>query len=680
MKRLLIFALLATALPAQPPNAADAPVGGIQIKNITPFARRDVVTTVLPFAEGTYRGEPLKLTSGPYAGRQLQSAPMGARWPDGSVRFARVYVPVDIAAGTVANRSVAIGQGTQVPFQWDPAVSAGAGRLSIALKVGSSLLRFGPWELLENGPSVNVWRARGRVPGTPFWADVWLEFGSNLPFARFWLHYGDSDPTDPEVLHHVGEVRLIVTGPGVMLRHEVDKVSDRRTVGDLTSLQIEPGSRWCDGESQAMKGILLFAGGNLGTGLAILQWPTFAMADSWESSGAFGPWGYLPGLPPNETPQSAGRRAIRDYRSHRTGPWAWPVLGCLPGPNTTGDQMDFSAMVCTAEAAGIAIERMHAVERSVLREACRPTHYRNADGSPLQTSKIANLTLWHGRPHWRSTIEKLGKSRQVTAADPHRERNMAWWGHDREHWSVNYLTTLAMLTGERWAIEECHHKCELWLSEVRVRSRSPGLNGMGAARDVGRTLQAGSMLWLVTGRDDMRTRIFERITVVENSWVGRNVSPHRPAVRRNPDGRNLGGLYPFAMPWQQAIGTVGLDAVAQTFGDTRARTLADLWALNVAGFGIFPKAGRLQAAKAVEWRGGQWDGWQEYDPQAELVTAPDPNVVEFYDPYMTWMQPGLVIAQRAAEAAGDPTLAQKARDALATRGNGWRSWEWRAIR
>lgn len=668
--------LLLGALRAQPAAAKPTPVGNVKLVNITGYDRRDVVTVVHPFPESTYRGEPLVVVDGPYTGVAAQHTQLGASWPDGSWRHALVHVPARLGPRETAVRSLATGNGARPAFQWTNAVAVGAARFSLSMRIGTNLVSLGPWKLMENGHLVNAWRARARVPNTTFWIEAWLEFGSGLDHARFWLHYGNSDPRDPDVTHAVGPIDLIVTGVAVRLRFESDKALSRNTTGDVTVMRLEQGSTWADGESQALKGVLLFIGGHGPTLRAETEWPVFAGSLEWQATGTFGPWGFLPDPPPGETPQTIAARAVSDWKAHNRGigdPWAAPVLGCLPTPGGTGDQADFSAVVATAGALGH-LERLHAIGRSVYREACRPTHLRNADASPLAIGADPSILLWNGRPDHRITRNKLGKSRGLAGGEGHYGNGISWWGRDRQHWSCNYLAFYALLTGDRWARHECEHLVELWLGEMRIRSGSPVLDGMGAPRGAGRTLQAAAHLYLVTGRNDLATRARERVTVTENGWTGRNTSPHRPAGANAPDGRNLGGQYSFTMPWQDGLGACGLDAIGHVLRHQPAIDLAALWARDMQEHGIFPLNTRLTAAKAVQWKGGAWDGWQEWTTGSPAAQPGDPNYVEFYRPYLTWMSPALVVNQR------DATLEPTATQALGLLSSSWRSWEWRALR
>ena len=406
------------------------------------------------------------------------------------------------------------------------------------------------------------------------------------------------------------------------------------------------------------------------------------MAKNWSQTGAFGCWGAVNGPPNGQAlnPTASFNRARADYGQHTKGdPFGWAVHGCAPDPNGTGDQADFSATPMQMEALGYPL-RLFSVGLSVLQNAARPTHLRNADGTAFKYTSKPEVLLWHSVNDHRITGDKLGKSATLNWSDCRSTRQGKWGGLGWEHWSAQYLTHYAMLTGDRWALAECDHHAELLLGTMHINSASVVLNNMGASRAVGRMLQAGSMLYLVTGRMGLLSRMQARIGVVEKQWRGRNTSPHRPGVVRNPDGRNLGGKYRFSLGWQQALGSGGLDAYAAVSGDQRADVLADLWSKNVVDHAIHFRVSRFIATKNEEWKGGAWNGWELYTGQEPSSRSPtDPNLVERYDPYLLWMMPAVVVARRHAEATGDDATVKKCDQVEAQvmgRNTSWRTWEW----
>ena len=257
-----------------------------------------------------------------------------------------------------------------------------------------------------------------------------------------------------------------------------------------------------------------------------------------------------------------------------------------------------------------------------------------------------------------------------------------WWGHDRQHHSINYLTTYALLTADPWALEECDHQVEICLGMYRVRSGQVVLDSAGASRATGRSLQAMAMLYLVTGRDDLRQRMIDRIhQVIAKHWVGGGVSgPIKPlSLKRGEPRSDLHKLFPagdprreqamkwrFAMPWQDALGAIGLDAAARVLGDELADRMARQVADTVVEYGIAHEDGHWRAVKSLKWEA---DG-QPGQPVRRV----------FYDGYLLWMGPAVVIARRHAAAAGRSTKRHDAILAQLRRNRSWGTSEWLGLR
>ena len=719
---------------AQLPTRDAETVGQVQLVNRAAHPRRDIVTTVVPFAEGAYTGQPLAVD-----GKHAHAAPFGARWPDGTWRYVRLTFPHAIGAQERLLVDVTDGQGTVPPFRLADSI-VGGGQLVFGLVAGgnasSPAAAFWGWECIEANPLAKTFRARLRLPTTPVWGELTIEFRHDLDHVRWWLTVGAADMTRSEQSYNLPPLWFVVRGPEVAMWHAPYKQIEKRVLDPWTAIELDAGGKWGDGQGIANTGTFLFdpgPGGDLETLDAERTGePLHAVSSSWAQTGAYGAWGYVRGPPPGSALNStaAVQRFLSDYGRHtKRDPFGWCAHGCAPDPNGTGSQTDFSATPMQMEALGFPT-RLHSVGLSVLQNAARPTHLRTADGSPYLFTDHPEVLLWHSVVDHRITGNKLGKSRTLNWSDCRSTAFGKWGGLGWEHWSVQYLTHYAMLTGDRWALEECQHHAELLLGTMHTNSASPVLNSMGASRAVGRMMHSGTMLYLVTGRQDLLTRMMARVGVVEKQWRGRNTSPCRPAVVRGPDPRNLGGLMPFAFgSWQDALGVLGLDAYANVSGDTRADTLAQLWAQNTVNFSMLddPNSNRWLFTKNEEWKGGAWHGWQEFTgvggaeaadanasrgdalqegefpfvpaltleemesllvdpllvpPRVAVIADPAPNFVEIYNPYGLWMLGATIVARRHALARGDQATVDKCDQVLAQVLGGrpsWATWEWSAL-
>jgi len=652
----------------------------VRVVNLSNEARTDVVTTVVPFPPGTWMGEILSVN-----GETIQYSYLGALWSESShARTALVRMPVSLKAAETKDYTIDIKKGNYSQFGYSPYIVQGSRTLLFGLMVGQKAIGFHTWKIEEAGHLLSTWTSKIRVPETPIWAELRVEVLSKQDHFKFWLQYGVSDSTIPAVTHNIPAVDFIVRGPKVHVRHSNDKVMSQSLLGNnISLLRVENGSQWAEGESQAMAGVLLF-NANSNTAKAEAHSQVITGSTSWKSSGAFGPWGYVPDPPKGETKVSMLLRANSDYVRHQGGnPWAYSLLGLNPTPSNTGAQADFGVMLLTAEALGN-VERLRAVQRSVYRDMCRPGHWRTINVDPLEVSQYPNYLPWQGQPNTRIGSEMFGKSRKISSKDGHEGWPGAPWAtRDREHWSANYVITYALLTGDPLALQECDRLVEAWLAECRYSLKTPTgkpvgyIADKGAARDVGRTLKAGVLLWLVTGREDLKQRIKERVIRIHEQWTGRLTSPVRPIDTHSPHGGNLNGLYTFFMPWQEGIGVVGLDAVYQVFSDSKAKEIADHASRTLVKYGFWIENNNWVCGKAVRWKGGQALTPNEYATGRES-----------YAPYGEWAVGGVIIQKRYAIQRGDQTMIDRCNQIInqeksRTSSNYRRLWtihEWKSVR
>lgn len=659
------------APPTPPPQGIDRPrarpAATVVAENLTAHARRDVVTVVVPWADADdYRGEPLSVDDDPKT--RCQVSRFGATWPDGSWRYSRVVLPVRLprGPGAVSVRLLRGGAGVAPAFSWSQRMLSRLPRLAFGLRVGGEVLPLAAWETIEDGHLLRAWRARARHATLPLWAELTLEIPTGAEHGRWWLQYGDSSLADPAVVHDLPEIGLLVAGASVVVRHRASKVRGSSVSPEGVLIDLLPAERWGDGESQAVTGsILLWGGIDPETIVAEAQAPVLACSSDWARSGAFGPWGEVPAMPPGFDRQASWNMAAAEYQAGGAA-WEPGMHACAPVPSGTGDQRDFSAAVMTDVASGFPA-RIHSVQRSVYQEACRPTHVRANDGSPYAFGANRLLHIWGNQVFHRTSPDKLGKTTEPGSVHGFR-------GHDRQHYSINYLATLALLTADRWAVSECQHHAELWLQACRTDSGNPTIDGMDAARAVGRTLHAGALLWLVTGRDDLARVMRDRVDVTERQWAGRQTSPVRPLSIYPPRGNALSGTVPFWLPWQEAIAVQGLDAAWQVTGYAPARDLGALCGASLWEHGAWEDSGGyLGVGQAVEWRGGATGGEREH-PSTSMGSAAWM--------YSDWAHPSSIVGARELPIATTSAAAVAAFRAqeLARGAPSWRAMEWRAVR
>lgn len=677
LRAALAALVLACFLPAQiPPPAAIART--VWCNNLTDHARRDVVTSVVPFSRGAYRGAGMRVDGGD----AIQLSRFGATWPDGSWRQALVHFPARLGPRSRSPvRLVSDGTGARPGFTWTPAVRRGAASLQFGLQVGNSRAPFTRWQVLTDGHLVKAWAATVRVPGTTFWGWLALECGSGLDHARWWLWYGDSDPSDPKDRHQAGAVALLVAGGAPVVHFQEAKLGAVRSAGGgLWELELNAAGEWVDGESQAVRGRLLFGSSTDPETLrAEMLLPVLATSSDWPDSGAYGPWGYVPPLPDGFDQAASWRRAVAEWDKfpRKFDPWERAQHSNGPTPNQTGGQPDFSTLVLLAEAHGYPA-RLFGVWRSAYQEACRPVHWRRADVTMQPLGSMPLVHVWAGRVFFTSH-DKLGKPEGFRGRAGH-----GYQGQDRQHKSINHLALATLLTGDRLGLELCRWQAHLYMGESSMEQPPPNgrgnavIAGMSAARGVGRMLKAALLLYLVTGRADLAQRMHDRVGVVERHWAGATSNgPVTPiwASGERVDNRKLGGQWPWWTPWENGFPVGALDAVDLVLGSQRARDLA--WAVGHTNLhhGIWVGSDNLIGpGDAVAWKGGRALTAAEI-AQGQRKRAPTG--------FNNWVHSGVAATRRMAVARGDQFTVDLADAFLAqqhARPFNWGDAGWMAVR
>ncbi|MBL8752257.1 MAG: hypothetical protein JNK15_03065 [Planctomycetes bacterium] len=207
---------------------------------------------------------------------------------------------------------------------------------------------------------------------------------------------------------------------------------------------------------------------------------------------------------------------------------------------------------------------------SALKLAARPCHHREADGSQLDPARHPQLVIWGGRPHWHTGVspDRLGKPVDLTVADA-----QGWWGPDVEHAMFATLTAGARLTGSP-ALQQLLRQQALqyplqwttrpgWSTSEPFAARAVGWEGILAVhvwRDLEDRAVAGAVRAHYTQRVAM-VLVPKLGATAFDIWDVRVDDPRLGAGRR-------------WIPWQQALGSYGLDLAGEQFGLQAARDVA----------------------------------------------------------------------------------------------------------
>ncbi|MHC4921957.1 MAG: hypothetical protein ACYTKC_20515 [Planctomycetota bacterium] len=618
---------------------AAGPVTGqvLTVQNLAPMARREWACAAVPFARGATKAAP-KLH---VAGVPTIWQPFGARWPDGSWRQALCFFPVEIDRLAEQRLKLEPGKGPLLPkIEWLPPKV----ELTVVLQQGERELSARPVFVrhLEQNPARWVALHRCRIGNSGLVCEMILATYVGQEHQEIDLAVFFSDPTTKDMMRHVDLLQVRTKGMQLNLRHARRTGVSIEHVAGGSQVTLLKNTHLADGQGVRRTGVLVPAlkgDGSLRdrTLQAATVCPLLA-ATRWNDSGAFGPVGYVPALPPWLSERSVrgamARRHARFVQSskHAGGPFHNFGLGLAKFAGQSGSQADFGVVKLTPVATTGLPSFLLEVELSVLQEACRPVHFLERDGSPVEVRNHPEWRVWTGRTHWHGSVSKdrLGKPCPEPKYDTH-----GWTGKDRQHWSSNYLCAFYLLTGKHWALREIQNEVRLFMAGQLVDSGTP-VDDSGAPRGAGRAMMAGCWLYLCTGDPALLQRLHDRMSKVhKKSWYGARFGADkvRPMALHGPDRRYLGDKKVW-LPWQDHLAALGFAAFWRMTGNEDARMLAEALAMNAVRYGwhVFPD-GPLTAY------GMQWNS--------------DGGLA-------MWSVPAVEVARQAAKQRGDGKLEARA--------------------
>ncbi len=650
----LLLAVEGGGAAQEPPPAPPSPE--LVLQNLAPAARREGAAVVVPFAAGTVRETP------PWHVPDQPTAwqPFGARWPDGSLRQALCLFVAELPAIGETRVTLAPGPGPELPagdIAMPPAT------IEVVVRQGERIARAQPVRVadLESNALRRVELRRARLGDSGLLAELivtaWRDQGHAWIDAAVFF----SDPRLPAMQCEVDELAIEVRGMALFLRH-AGRLGITQSTSDEGSRAVLLGKNVIgDGQGLRRTGVLLpKASGDAradSTAFAALFAPLLG-ATRWRDSGAFGPFGLVPEPPPWLQGSALKAYFAKLHRAfvaaERPGgdPFGLFSHGLAKMAGQTGDQGDFGTVKLSLVAASGLPSHLLEVELSMLQEGCRPVHFFEVDGSPVEPTAHPEWVVWSGRTHWHPGVSKdrLGKSGEGPF------ETHAWTGKDREHWSSNYLSAFALLTGAHWARAELQNEARLYVAGQTVDPKLT-TSGIGAPRGGGRTELAAAWNLLVTGDEALRARMHERMDLVYRpQWAGKDMPAElvRPLSVNLPDPRMLQGKHNYWNPWQDATAAVGFAAHHLVTGNRNARELAEALAINVVrhGWRFTPKENEV--AMVIRWLDGESlteEQWQGRDPT--LFAGSEGTA------FTEWSVGAVEIARVAAARDGDTALAEK---------------------
>jgi hypothetical protein len=640
------------------PDAPSAP-RTIVIQNLAPFARRQPAACVVPFAPGVAFENPgLNVED-----RQTVWQPFGARWPDGSWRQALCLFRVEIPALSEQRLTLLAGNKLPGPRR----VEMPPGELVVVVRCGEQVTRAKPERVrdLEVNRMRKVELRRARVGDTGLVVEVIVTAWRDQRFADVSVAAFFSDPDSEDMERHVEELALECRGAGLVLRHGGDLgIQQSKTpYGSRTVLLRD--RKLGDGQGLRRVGVMvppLTGEQRVDETLKAATVAPLLAATSWRATGAFGPFGVVP-TPPAWLRGDALR--IHFARRHREfvrrGASGGDPFGVFPHglarfAGQTGDQPDFGVCKLSQVAWSGVPSMLLEVELSALQEACRPVHFFERSGAPVDPEQHPDWVVWSGRTHWHSRVSKDRLGKPTT---PPRHETHGWTGKDRQHWSSNYLSAYALMTGAHWARRELENEARLFLAGQTLDARY-STSTSGAPRGAGRTMLAAAWNLCVSADERLRARMDARTDQVHMpKWPQRDVPAERvrPMAVSRADKRLLNGAHPFWNPWQDAIAAVGFAAQHRMTNNPNARALAEALAHNVVRHGWLIDERGSAVAMAMRWQDGEPFTPAQWRSRDETLVQ-----WSFGSSFSEWSIGAVEIARVAATRDGDEPVRRKAEE------------------
>jgi hypothetical protein len=648
-------------------------VASVRFANRGPAQHRGWAVATVPFAPGVF---PADATFGA-KGLRSEMIPFGARWPDGSWRYAQLRVRLDQPAYSEQLVEVERKPGPdQQPFVWSPWLQHGISRMQWHVAVGvpglgvrSAGLRL--HAVLQASGICKVLHFRDRIPDTGLVYDLWVTAQSDADWLEFELRVTSSDPRRAAWHEDIDWMELWTSGGLPLVRGGARRgvyPPVPLTTGGPNRLRLLGPTRLFDGQGHEWWGSWLCYHWQVPvpdreiraqTLYSVALAAPYGCALNWSESGAFGPFGVVPSLPPwiHDGGRQAARTMRLRYETYVDGygnAWDDLPLGMLAKPGTTGDQPDFGVNKLGDVFASGMPDRIEEVRFNACEEANRPVHHREVDGSPVLPQNHPYWVPWGGRTHFNIGVspDRLGKP----FPEPYLEPN-GWLGRDHQHWSSLTLASAYLLTGS-WSLrEELDVEADLYIASHTVPSwRQVSTNHIDQPRAVGRTFLSMSWNWLCTGRDDLRTRMLQRVDeCVLPQHLGISVGGQvRPLTVVGPDGRTI-AKYVHWKPWEEALAVTGLEAVYRVTGHTVARALAVVTAKNLVEHGWKLDANESIIATGVKWND---DGSRLSDAE---YADPEKVLWSYGTGFNLWALPSVKLAIRYAQMLGDVPLELRAR-------------------
>lgn len=282
--------------------------------------------------------------------------------------------------------------------------------------------------------------------------------------------------------------------------------------------------------------------------LAEFHYPLYAL-HRWKE---WGPWGKVPvEINAQEFRRQLAEKSFVNWKD----PFVFPGYILNKTPGDTGAQAGFGTWQHIATVGHYDSSQMLLDQLVCGQESCRPNHFFDPDGSPLDISKHPNFVSWNELPHYHNVVssDQLGRTRgwKLTSND--------WRGHDRQHYGNIWLAEDVILNGSRASKFELDMKANLLIAGLTLPSVKPrwSTNSALSGRGAGRILLNVVYNWMATNNLILMRHIEKHIKEIDSKHNLQRIICNDNRVF----GKGLCGW----MVWEDALAVMGWGALYQAF-------------------------------------------------------------------------------------------------------------------
>lgn len=592
-----------------------------KIKNTSSFARTGIVTLGIPFsrAENLTTSENL-VVSGAISGnnnQKVQWTPVGSRWDNGGIKYAKASFRVDLAGDE--EKTVSINKSpsyTAIPLTISQAAITNFLSMVFQFTVQGVQYTLPLNEIINNpieggGPEDNYVRFKlfKYMPDSidpqirHFWVELVLDGFSGLDFFNFSFRFGyyrfeptlENNQGVSPFVNLASPVTLRILGGRSKIRWEEYKIPSITTTSetDRTYTLINPfvstRNRFAVGMSHAYKGTITFDNSN--TSLAEQQGPILAMSENWKTY--YPITGVMPPRPSYITSDNDALNRSNILLNLLQGPmqgindpYNWPTNCNNPDTASAGSHgfRDYAyglkgwPFLSTCNYNWIPY-----LEFCTRQQATRHNWYIDSTGNPIDPDtffnagcKIWNGTLWftNNGEKYRGYNRGLDSDGDLPRAVPN---NQKIFGPDKEHYTNKLFVIQALVTMDYFGLEFVKMYSRYWI----YANRSDNYGGFPsdvnsytfAARAAGRVNEWGAFIYEASGytalKNWMKTSLLYNLGLSRSEYLNKTLYPggieRVRAITRLTPCELPGCLNTLThyRPWEEAAACLGMYLAAK---------------------------------------------------------------------------------------------------------------------